>query len=281
MGVPGVRGRPCPRKRLCPKEKAKVEPANFGHLTVQGNAGKLGCGEGFMRKLGLAVIVCLVVSAGAQEKPRVFVQGKGSQDVTSNGSGGGGKHWGAWGSSSTIDSHDESMEITKDLQKNCAVTVTVNQANADYTIMMNRESKKNRGLLRSNSQIQVANKAGDVLGTNATHTVGNAAKDACQLILADWQEHGRMNAQESPAPQATAPAAPAVVPAVATQGQPSGARLQNAAATTGTARVSPHGSSRHQRARFDRTRERGRCGEETETAPGLPGPGERQSEHRL
>jgi hypothetical protein len=115
------------------------------------------------------------------------------------------------------------------------VTVTVNQGNADYTIMMNRESKKNRGLLRSNSQIQVANKAGDVLGTNATHTVGNAAKDACQLILADWQEHGRMNAQESPAPQATAPAAaPAVVPAVATQGQPSGARLQNAAATTGT-----------------------------------------------
>ena len=37
-----------------------------------------------MKKLGLAVIVCLVVSAGAQEKPRVFVQGKGSQDVTSN-----------------------------------------------------------------------------------------------------------------------------------------------------------------------------------------------------
>ena len=77
-----------------------------------------------MKKLGLAVIVCLVVSAGAQEKPRVFIQGKGSQDVTSTGSGGGGRHWGAWGSSSTIDSHDESMEITKDLQKNCAVTVT-------------------------------------------------------------------------------------------------------------------------------------------------------------
>jgi len=240
MGVLGVRRRLRPRKRQSPKGNANVELANFGHLTVPWNAGKLGYGEGFMRKLGLAVIVCLVVSAGAQEKPRVFVQGKGSQDVTSNGSGGGGKHWGAWGSSSTIDSHDESMEITKDLQKNCAVTVTVNQGNADYTIMMNRESKKNRGLLRSNSQIQVANKAGDVLGTNATHTVGNAAKDACQLILADWQEHGRMNAQESPATQTIAPAAaPAVVPAVATQGQPSGARLQNAAATTGTAAGEP------------------------------------------
>ena len=97
------------------------------------------------------------------------------------------------------------MEVTKDLQKNCAVTVTLNQTNADYTILLNRESKKNRGLLRSNSQVQVANKAGDVLGTSATHTVGNAAKDACQLILADWQEHGRMNAQESPAPAFDAP----------------------------------------------------------------------------
>jgi len=196
-----------------------------------------------MKKLGLAVMVCAVasvVSAGAQEKPRVFVQGKGSQDVTSNGSGGGGHHWCVWGSSSTIDSHDESMEVTKDLQKNCAgVTVTVNPSNADYTIMMNRESKKNRGLLRSNSQVHVANKAGDVLGTNATHTVGNAAKDSCQLILADWQAHGPMNAQEAPAPQAAPAPAPAVVPAVATQGQPSGARLQNATATSGTAAAQP------------------------------------------
>jgi len=177
-------------------------------------------------------VIAWAVSAGAQDKPRVFVQGKGSQDVTSSGGGGGGKHWGAGGSSATIDSHDESMEISKDLQKNCGgVTVTVNASNADYTMLMNRESKKNRGLLRSNSQVQVANKAGDVLGTNATHTVGNAAKDACQLILADWQAHGRMNAQEPPTPPV---AAPAVVPAVATQGEPSGARLQNATATTGS-----------------------------------------------
>jgi hypothetical protein len=190
-----------------------------------------------MKKLGLAVMVCVIagaVSAGAQDKPRVFVQGKGSQDVTSNGSGGGGKHWGVWGSSSTIDSHDESMEITKDLQKNCGgVIVTVNPSNADYTIMMNRESKKNRGLLRSNSQVQVANKAGDVLGTNATHTVGNAAKDACQLIVADWQTNGHAHEAQTP-PVAAPAAAPAVVPAVATQGQPSGARLQSATATSGT-----------------------------------------------
>ncbi|MCU1300371.1 MAG: hypothetical protein JWQ87_655 [Candidatus Sulfotelmatobacter sp.] len=140
--------------------------------------------------------VALILVSGlalAQDKPRVFVQGKGSQDVTSSGSGGGGRHWGTWGGSSTIDSHDESMQVTKDLQKDCAgVVVTLNQSNADYTVMLNRESKKNRGLLRTNSQIQVANRQGDVLGTNATRTVGNASKDACQLILADWSQHGRV-----------------------------------------------------------------------------------------
>ena len=73
---------------------------------------------------------------------------KGSENVSSNGSGGGGRHWGAWGSKSTIDAHDESMEITKDFQKDCSgVIVSINQANADYIVMMNRESKQNRGLL--------------------------------------------------------------------------------------------------------------------------------------
>jgi hypothetical protein len=106
------------------------------------------------------------------------------------------------------------MEVTKDFQKDCpAVIISINQANADYIVMMNRESKQNRGLLRSNSQIQVANKAGDVIGTNATRTVGNAAKDACNLIVSDWQTHGRLNAQETP----SAPIAqPAVLPAVQT-----------------------------------------------------------------
>ena len=103
------------------------------------------------------------------------------------------------------------MEVTKDLQKNCTgVTVTLSQSAADYTIMLNRESKKNRGLLRTNSQVQVANRLGDVLGTSATRTVGNAAKDACELIVADWTQHGPLTSPNAtPAPAATAPAVPA------------------------------------------------------------------------
>ena len=167
-----------------------------------------------MKLLSVLILTAVTLSAAAQDKPRVFVQGKGSQNVSSDGSGGGGKHWGVWSSKSTVDAHDESMEVTKDLQKNCGgVMMTINQANADYIVMLNRESKQNRGLLRSNSQVEIANKAGDVIGTNATHTVGNAAKDACNLIVADWQAHGKVNAQEAPAaPQPTAQAT--VQPAV-------------------------------------------------------------------
>ena len=180
-----------------------------------------------MKPLPLFFVLAIAVAANAQDKPRVFVQGKGSENVSSNGSGAGGHHWAAWGSKSTIDSHDESMEVTKDLQKNCdGVTVTINESNADYIVMMNRESKQNRGLLRTNSQIQVANKAGDVLGTNATRTVGNAAKDACTLIVADWQAHGRINV---PTPAAApTPQAATVQPAVQTS---AGAQVVPAVAT--------------------------------------------------
>jgi hypothetical protein len=143
--------------------------------------------------LAMSILVfALVLATSAQDKPRVFVQGKGSENLANNGSAAGGRHWATWGSKSTFDSHDESMEVTKDLQKNCStVTVTLNPSNADYTIMLNRESKQNRGLLRTNSQVQVANRDGDILGTSSTRTVANAAKDACELILADWKAHGR------------------------------------------------------------------------------------------
>jgi hypothetical protein len=173
-----------------------------------------------MKTYALLCLTAIALSANAQDKPRVFVQGKGSENVSSNGSGAGGRHWGAWGSKSTIDAHDESMEVTKDLQKNCSgALITIKEDNADYIVMMNRESKQNRGLLRSNSQIQVANKAGDVIGTNATHTVGNAAKDACNLIVSDWQVHGPVNTQQGgvqEGPEAPAPQPASVQPAVQT-----------------------------------------------------------------
>ena len=169
-----------------------------------------------MKTCTLLFVIAIAVSANAQDKPRVFVQGKGSENVSSNGAAGGDHHWAAWGSKSTIDSHDESMEVTKNFQKDCSdVTVTINQANADYIVMMNRESKQNRARLRSNRQIQVANRAGDIIGTKAIRTV--SSKDACKLIVADWQAHGHIDAQAAPKVPPSRPAT--VQPAVLKPGQ--------------------------------------------------------------
>lgn len=193
-------------------------------------------------RLIIAVFV-LVLFVSAQEKPRVFVQGKGSQDVNSDGAAAGGHHWGTWGSRTTIDSHDESMEVTKDLQKDCSgVIVTLNSSNADYTVLLNRESKKNRGLLRSNNQIEVANKAGDILGTGDTHSVGNATKDACKMIVADWQSHGPSPAAAASGPEvkpaenpAPAQKAETATPAVAPNGTVVAATAASAAPDAATA----------------------------------------------
>jgi len=97
---------------------------------------------------------------------------------------------------------------------------------------MNRESKQNRGLLRSNSQIQVANKSGDILGTSATHTVGNAAKDACELITSDWQTHGRVNDASAAVPATSAAVAQPVAPAVTPGGAVTAATTTQSATPT-------------------------------------------------
>jgi hypothetical protein len=174
----------------------------------------------FRATLSLSLVTLVLgVSVYADDTPRVFVQGKGSENVTTSGSAAGGKHWGSWGSKSTLDSHDEAMEVTKNLQRDChGVTVTLNQANADYTVMLNRESKQNRGLLRANSQVQVANRIGDILGTSATRTVGSASKDACALIVADWGQHGRIAAPDNSSNQPKPVPSP-VVPASAIPAQ--------------------------------------------------------------
>ena len=169
-----------------------------------------------------ALMLALTLAAAAQEKPRVYVSGKGTQNVATNASAGGNRWFRTGHAESTADAHDESMEVNKDLQKNCSgITVTLNESAADYTVMLDRESKQKRGLLRTNSQIQVANRTGDLLGSGATRTVNSASKDACNLIVADWAQHGKLAptplSDERPipatAPAQTAPVSPASAPA--------------------------------------------------------------------
>jgi PDZ domain len=145
--------------------------------------------------LGLFLVFVFSFSAVAQDKPRVFMAGRGTINGMTRGSAGGnvtgGGWWAAGRTDSIVDSHDESMELAKDFATNCTgALVTVNPNAADYVTSLNRESKAKKGVFSKNNQLQVTNRAGDVLLSSAVRSVATAAKDACSLILSDFAAHG-------------------------------------------------------------------------------------------
>ena len=79
---------------------------------------------------------------------------------------------------------DQSMEMSKDFEKNCAdVRITLNQQMADYTVMLNHIEA---GFLRDN-QFQVADKNGDLIAhTKEGRSIKGGVNKACTVILADW-----------------------------------------------------------------------------------------------
>ncbi len=146
----------------------------------------------------------LLYVPAAKTSPAYLFKERGQEDVQSSGSGGGGKHWGAWGSNSTIESHDESLEVTKDLQKNCSgVIVTLNQGNADYTVMLNRESKRTGVCYARTARCKLRIRWAMCSARTLRIPLGERSEDACAMVVADWQAHGRLNAPSS----AAAPAA--------------------------------------------------------------------------
>jgi hypothetical protein len=158
------------------------------------------------RYAAFPAILVFLVSAGAQDKPRVFMAGRGSINGMTNGSAVGALSGGGWWSSgrtdSIVDSHDESMELTKNFAANCTgAQVTVNPDAADYVTSLNRESKAKKGVFSKNNQIQVSNKAGDVLLSSSVRSVATAAKDACNLILSDFAAHGHARSSVSAPPR--------------------------------------------------------------------------------
>jgi len=80
---------------------------------------------------------------------------------------------------------DQSMEMSKDLEKNCpGVRITINQQAADYTVLLNHIEV---GLIVRDNQIQVANRDGDLISkTKEGGSIAAGMKRACALVLEDW-----------------------------------------------------------------------------------------------
>jgi hypothetical protein len=115
-------------------------------------------------------LVCLLLVVGvaaAQDRPRVYLQAV--------------SHGNTWNAR-----RDQSIEMAKDFEKNCpGAALTITPEKADYTVVL---SHIEVGLFARENQIEVANKNGDVLSAADKSGIKGGVKDACRLILADWQK---------------------------------------------------------------------------------------------
>ena len=126
--------------------------------------------------LGVAVCsillaLCAPLGAWAQNRPlpRIFVSASETWAVELEKGG----------------SRPQTVEIIKTFQKRCACVVTMKEESADYVVMVDREGGKDL-LRRDNKYAVYYREVGDILGSGSTRTIGNAVKDACEILWADW-----------------------------------------------------------------------------------------------
>jgi hypothetical protein len=149
-----------------------------------------------MRKLVSGFSFLLVVVLGtcavwAQEptnhpyRARVFITDSKSWEM----SGGGGGSRDGFGTASGGGARPQTAEIIKTFSKRCPEAVVNNkQDRADYVVLLDHEGGK-ATFLRDN-KVAVFNRDGDSIVSHSTRSLGNAVKDACTAIMADWKEHG-------------------------------------------------------------------------------------------
>jgi hypothetical protein len=115
-------------------------------------------------------------------KVRVFVTD--SQSWETRGSGGGGGNKNGWGAASSFSggARPQTAEIIKTINQRCPeLTVTNNLGKADFVLTLDHEGGK--GLLAHRNKIAVFNRDGDDIFSNSTRELGNAVKDACEVMM--------------------------------------------------------------------------------------------------
>jgi hypothetical protein len=69
----------------------------------------------------------------------------------------------------------------KTFGERCPVTITNNLEKADFIVTLDHEGGK--GWARKDNKVVVFSKAGDMIYSGSTRSLGNGVKDACQAIL--------------------------------------------------------------------------------------------------
>ncbi len=130
--------------------------------------------------VGGIVLACVVWSAGA-EKPRIYVTDSKSWEL---GGGVGGTADGFGGAARGGD-RPQTAEIIKTFGERCpAVIINNKQEKADYVVLLDHEGGKDP--ISRDNKVVVFNKDGDSIMSHSTRILGNAVKDVCGAIAADW-----------------------------------------------------------------------------------------------
>lgn len=154
----------------------------------------------FMKRIitMFVVLASIAVTSAAQTKPVVLIQGNGNISVQSTGQAGagvvGGAVVGGSAKQSTINKHDQTMEMAQDFLQSCSsIEITVDgSATVDYIVELNREGAPTMFGELGKSQIMVLNARKSPIFVGKKATVKNAVKSACNAVMADWQANGRI-----------------------------------------------------------------------------------------
>ena len=152
-----------------------------------------------MRLLVNSLVVSLLLIPSAAQtttsgapRPRVFISDSQSWEMSGN----------AGGSNGTFAAHSaggarpQTAEIVKTFGERCPEVIVNNKPDkADYVVLLDHEGGK--GLVKRDNKVAVFNKDGDSIVSHSTRSLGNAVKDACDAISADWPARAEKTAAAS------------------------------------------------------------------------------------
>lgn len=137
----------------------------------------------------------------ADEHPRIFITDSKSWEVS--GSAGGSS--GGFGGATKGGDRPQTAEIIKTFNERCPLVIVNNkQDKADYVVLLDHEGGKG-SVLRDN-KVVIFNREGDAIMSHSTRSLGNAVKDACEVITRNWSGQ-RARARYSESQAAKQPAA--------------------------------------------------------------------------
>lgn len=132
----------------------------------------------------LLVSCFLLAALGASlaaERPRVYVTDSKSWEMKAGVGGTSGSFGGGGGGGD----RPQTAEIIKTFNDRCPnVIINNNREKADYVVLLDHEGGKDA--ISRDNKVVVFNRDGDAIMSKSTRILGNAVKDACEVITRSW-----------------------------------------------------------------------------------------------